>query len=79
MQKLVSQFKLLGGDERVLVSLPDALADSITGLASKEATAISKKWVKTEELEGTKPNDLADDLTSLAKFLTTHKGPYALF
>ncbi|MBL8935735.1 MAG: hypothetical protein JNM69_14360 [Archangium sp.] len=46
MQKLVSQFKLLGGDERVLVSFPDALADSIKGLSGKEATAISKKWAR---------------------------------
>lgn len=48
VQKLVSQFKLLGGDESVLVSFPEALADSIRDLSSKEANAISKKWAKTE-------------------------------
>ncbi len=79
VQKLVSEFKLLGGDESVLVSFPEALADSIRDLSSKEANAIAKKWAKTEELEGTKPTDLAEYLTSLAAFLGTHSGPYALF
>lgn len=79
VQKLVSQFKLLGGEEAVLVSFPAALADSIRELPGKEASAIAKKWAKTEELEGTKPADLVEYLTSLAKFLNAHQGPYALF
>lgn len=79
VQKLVSQFKLLGGDEAVLVSFPDALADSIRELSGKDANAVAKKWAKTEELEGTKPKELAEYLTSLAAFLTTHQGPYGLF
>lgn len=79
VQKLVSQFKLLGGEEAVLVSFPAALADSIRELPGKEASAIAKKWAKTEELEGTKPSDLVEYLTSLAKFLNAHQGPYALF
>lgn len=59
-----------------LVSFPDALADSIRGLSGKEANAIAKKWAKTEDLEGTKATDLAEYLTSLAAFLSTHSGPY---
>lgn len=79
VQKLVSQFKLLGGEESVLVSFPDALAVAIRELSGKEISAVAKKWAKTEELAGTKSADLAEYLTSLAAFLSAHQGPYALF